>query len=52
MSVRLAAALDGNAQARSQLLADLKRYLDFVANRQFDQYLQAKWDRLTSCSNQ
>ena len=42
MSVRLAAALDGNTQARSQLLADLKRYLDFVANRQFDQNLQAK----------
>ncbi len=42
MSVRLAAALDGNTRARSQLLADLKRYLDFVANHQFDQQLQAK----------
>lgn len=42
MSVRLAAALEGNAQARGQLLSDLKRYLDFVANRQFDENLQAK----------
>ncbi len=42
MSTQLAQARNGNPQARSQLLGDLKRYLDFIAHRQFDHSLQAK----------
>jgi RNA polymerase sigma-70 factor (subfamily 1) len=42
MSARLDAAIKGDHQARSRLLTDLKRYLEFVATRQFDEKLQAK----------
>ncbi len=42
MNVLLSEARNGSAAARSRLMADLKRYLDFVANRQFDPTLQAK----------
>jgi len=38
----LAKARSGNDVARGRLMAALKRYLDFVAHRQFDQRLQAK----------
>ena len=42
MNTLLTEARNGNPKARSQLMADLKRYLNFVANRQFDRDLQAK----------
>lgn len=42
MNVLLSEARNGSAAARSRLMADLKRYLDFIANRQFDPTLQAK----------
>ena len=42
MSALLSQAREGDAQARSELLGDLQRYLSFVANKQFDRELQAK----------